>query len=99
MLKFVKQLDTTEYRYMDQFIIMGKNSCLVQKNGELKTRLFKSLGVYINKTQYNHYDLFVSVMYNNDERDIVCEIGLDVEDLGKLLVEISRHGSIAPMPL
>jgi hypothetical protein len=97
MLKFVKQLDSSD---MDQFVIVGKNSCLVQKNGELKTKIFKSLGVHaVEHQNYGHYDLYVQIAYTNGKKEIVVEYGLSKSDLGKLLVEISRHGSIAPMPL
>lgn len=97
MLKFVKQLDSTD---MDQFVIVGTGSCLVQKNGQVKSKLFKSLGVHaVEHYVYGHYDLYVQIAYTNGKKDIVVEYGLSKSQLGQLLVEISRHGSIAPINL
>ena len=95
MLKFVNKLDSSD---MDQFVIVAKNSCLVQKNGRLKTMLFKSLGVHaVEQYEYGHYDLYVQIAYTDGKKEIVVEYGLSKSELGQLLVEISRHGSITPI--
>lgn len=93
MLKYVKRLDTSkQFGYLDQFLIIGKNSCLVQKNGQLKSGLFKSLGVLIQEN-YGAYDLHISIEMSGTKQ-VVVEYGLTNEQLGEMLLMLSRHGSI-----
>ncbi|CAB5226114.1 hypothetical protein UFOVP755_48 [uncultured Caudovirales phage] len=89
-LKHLSYLDMNTNWLTEQFIIIGKNSYLMKKNGQLKSGLFKTENIKVSKQKDNTYDLFVTVRHSQGN-DIVAEYGLPDDELRVMVELYSRH--------
>jgi hypothetical protein len=90
-LKHLTYLDTSTNWLTEQFVIIAKNSCLVKKNGQVKTRLFKTGEITTTLLANGSYDIMIKVAYVDGNEDTVVEYGLREEELNAMIAMYKRH--------
>lgn len=91
-LKHLNYLDTNTNWLTEQFIIIAKNSCLIKKNGRLKSGLFQTDGIQVKTTKDNTSDLLIRIKHS-EGYDLVAEYGLTDIELKELIAMYGKHGS------